>query len=412
MPQGGFSTPQRQARRILTSATACAVMLLMSSPHAEGTQPNESAPPISPGAPVMPAPAPDIAQGIQVSMQAMQPATAISPAAANLAEISVRSAAPVPAAEASPHGSTGLLGLHSDINFAVLSAPRLNGEAAVTPYQEQVKRISASLQTAAQGLYPDAVKRIGAFDVYVAQAEDLSALSSGTGKIAVNAGFARLNPTDDWMAFVIAREMGHIVVGHHDSNAGASLAVSILMNLIVPGSGLLKSAVSFAGSQMASGSGREKQIKEADEAALKLMEAAGYTTKAVALNLRLNPLGAEVSNSAWATAFRISAARLTGVPVPGKVPGTAEASAIAFASTVPGESSAQQPQFVALPAAAAQVQVAPQAQVAPQVQVSASRQGGLQQARWQPEEVVRARPSGLPGPLLLGGYAVPARLVE
>ena len=32
--------------------------------------------------------------------------------------------------------------------------------------------------------------------------------------------------------------------------------------------------------------------------------------------------------------------------------------------------------------------------------------------RWQPEELVRSRPSGLPGPLLLGGYAVPVRRVE
>ena len=90
-----------------------------------------------------------------------------------------------------PSGSTGLLGLHSDITFSVLSAPRHQGADALAAYQTQVKRIAAGLEGAARGLYPDAVKRIGAFDVYVADSSDLSAMSSGTGKIAVNAGFSK-----------------------------------------------------------------------------------------------------------------------------------------------------------------------------------------------------------------------------
>lgn len=295
-------------------------------------------------------------------------------------------AAPV---EAVPQGSTGILGLHSDITFSVFSAPRKHGDEALAAYEAQVKRIAIGLQGAARGLYPDAVKRIGAFDVYVADSAELSAMSSGTGRIAVNAGFSSLNPTDDWLAFVIAREMGHVVAGHHDSNAGASLAVSVLMNLIVPGSGLIKSAISFAGSQMASSSGREKQIKEADEVAMKLLEAAGYTSKSVALNLRLNPIGEQVSTTSWATAFRASSERLTAT-LPGKAAATQEAAAPL----------ADLPQ-VSVPLM--------QAEASPQ---SAPSPPAVRQVRWQPEELVRARPSGLPGPLLLGGNAVPVRRVE
>lgn len=298
-----------------------------------------------------------------------------------------------PAEAAAPQGSTGILGLHSDITFSVFSAPRKHGDEALAAYEAQVKRIAIGLQGAARGLYPDAVKRIGAFDVYVADSAELSAMSSGTGRIAVNAGFSSLNPTDDWLAFVIAREMGHVVAGHHDSNAGASLAVSVLMNLIVPGSGLIKSAISFAGSQMASSSGREKQVKEADEVAMKLLEAAGYTSKSVALNLRLNPIGEQVSTTSWATAFRASSERLT--------------------ATLPGKAPAAQPAMQEMAAPLADL---PRDSV-PVMQAEASSQSAppppaVRQVRWQPEELVRARPSGLPGPLLLGGNAVPVRRVE
>lgn len=274
-----------------------------------------------------------------------------------------------------PQGSTGLLGLRSEIEFNVLSAARKAPDTSIAPFQTQVARIGAALEKSARAQYPDAIKHIGAFDIYVGDAQDLSTRSSGTGKLAINAGFAALNPTDDWLAYVMAREMGHVLAGHHDDNASASMVVSLLMNFVVPGSGLIKSAISLAGSQLASASGQEKQNKEADEVALKLLEGAGYTAKSVALNLRLSPLAASVSDTSWARDFRVSAARLTGV-----------------------DPAVQANMLAATPASAA----APVAVTAMPVPA----------ARWQPEEMVRTRPSGLPGPLLLGGFEVPVRRME
>lgn len=294
-------------------------------------------------------------------------------------------------------GSTGILGLHSDLTFSVLSAPRQPVDTTVAPdaeaqaFAEQVKRIAGGLQVAAQGLYPERVQRIGAFDVYVAGSEEFGAMSSGTGKIAVNAGLAKLKPTDDWLAFVIAREMGHVVSGHHDSNAGASLAVSVIMNLILPGSGLIKSAISFASSQVASESGRDRQTREADDAALKLLEAAGYTAKAVALNLRLAPLD-ETANSRWATTFRASALQLV--------------------TTVQGPQAAQAIQMARQPAVVPALTAAQSAPTLPVEAQSAAAAPAVMPARWQPDEIVRARPSGLPGPLLSGGFAMPVRRIE
>lgn len=289
----------------------------------------------------------------------------------------------IPAGEApAAPGGTGLLGLHSAIEFGVFAANRQPLEADNAAFHEQVRRISANLQAAARNLYPEQMKRIGAFTVYVGDSENLSTMSSGTGKVAINAGFSKLKPADDWMAFAIAREMGHVLAGHHDNNSGASLAVSLLMNVVVPGSGLIKSVISFAGSQIASSTGHGRQVGEADEVALKLLEAAGYPRKSVALNLRLAPLAGEYTTS-WAKDFRASAARLTGVPM--QAPDTATADS-GLAGTM--QNSGVQP--VAVPVAAAPVAA----------------------QNWRPEELVRTRPSGLPGPIYVGGYAVPARRVE
>jgi hypothetical protein len=316
-----------------------------------------------------------------------------------------------PDATAHP-GAEGILALHSDIKFSFVSAPRQTGvqTAPEVAFAAQVTRIAAGLQTAAHGLYPDVLKRIGSFDVYVGDSTELAALSSGSGKIVVNGGFARLNPTDDWLALVIAREMGHIVAGHHDSNSGASLVASVIMNLIVPGSGLIKSVLSFAGSQMASSSGHEKQVKEADEVAMKLLEAAGYTAKSVALNLKLNPLPEADDKGAWVEDFRVSARNLTlavdgpqmaRAPVLGLEPASAPRVEVGMARGT----RVARVQAPAAPGAESAIIPAASLAAAP----AATTTGG----HWEPEELVRTRPSGLPGPLVFGpGLTVPARSME
>jgi predicted Zn-dependent protease len=223
-----------------------------------------------------------------------------------------------PAAQ-SAGGPNKMLTLHSDLRFGLLAAQRQSIDAASAPYQAQVKRVAARLQAAAKKTFPDAQGRAASFDVFVADTQKLSAISSGSGKIAVSAGFAAVKPDDAWLAFVIAREMAHVISGHHDSNAGASIAVSVAMNFIIPGSGLIKSALSFGGSELASGSRREEQGKEADLAAMKLLAAAGYPAKAVLRSLQQRPLGEEVSSTMWAADYRASVARLA-VKAPPKAP--------------------------------------------------------------------------------------------
>ena len=94
-------------------------------------------------------------------------------------------------------------------------------------------RIAESLQAAARGLYAHKMSSLGGFDVYIAESQQAETLSSATGKIALYGGIADLKPADDWLAFVIAREMGHVLAGHHDQNSAASILTSVIMNLLI-----------------------------------------------------------------------------------------------------------------------------------------------------------------------------------
>ena len=275
--------------------------------------------------------------------------------------------------------------MHSDLKFSLATSARKTHDAATAAFEEQARRVADGLHAAAAAQYPDATARVGRFDVFIADSTQVSALSSATGRIAISSGVADLRPTDDWLALVLAREMGHVLAGHHDDNSTASLVTSVLMNLVLPGSGLIKTAISFAGSQIASVAGRERQIGEADEIAFKLLEASGYTAKALALNLALGPSDAQLGNSTWAAAFSSSSrtliARVRGVP--------------------PTHLAAPQDGGVVTPALVASTDAHLRAAPA------------LPAARIAPEAiVVRGRPSGMLGPLMLGGQPMPFRRIE
>ena len=343
---------------------------------------------------------------------------ATAPALALDAAREIAQPEPLPETKAS-----SLPSLHSDIKFSMFAPPRRAVPADNdAPLKAQTSRITASLQGAARGLYADRMNSLGAFDVYIADSRDAETLSSATGKIALYGGIADLNPADDWLAFVIAREMGHVLAGHHDKNSTASLLTSLLMNILIPGSSLVKSALSLAGSQVASASGADRQMEEADDIALRLLEAAGYTSRSIALNLALGPMDDRLGQSSWAAALRKSALsvmarqsilprtalalRASGALLAQADGGTRPAAA---AGTVDGK-------VAAVPASAAMADVAlvPALPGAAPLMAPAALAVPVTLRRSVADEMplVRTRPSGVAGPLMLGGFAVPSRRIE
>ena len=331
---------------------------------------------------------------------------------------------PVPPAPSSENKASSLPSLHSDIKFSVFAPPRKVNDSANADdamLKGQTLRIAESLQAAARGLYAHKMSSLGGFDVYIAESKQAETLSSATGKIALYGGIAELKPADDWLAFVIAREMGHVLAGHHDQNSAASILTSVIMNLLIPGSSLIKSALSLAGSQVAAASGADKQVQEADDIALKLLEAAGYTSRSVALNLTLGPLDESLGDSAWARSLRKSAQTLiasqsrtpagqvrevargsvtvTGIPIAHASTAANTGASAGAPATTPAAGSVGA--FTEVPASAPAAQ-APSITITPVV-----RRAPLDEM-----PLVRTRPSGVAGPLMLGGYVVPVRRIE
>lgn len=197
-----------------------------------------------------------------------------------------------------------------------IAGPRVPGGAvapALTPFAAQVRRVAAVLRYGTRELYPNLAQRIsglgnGGFDVHVVAGDEPGSGSSASGRIALNAALGVVQPYDDWLAFVIAREMGHVTARHHEENSSASIAVSVVMNILLPGSGLLKSAASTIGSELAVGSKHDGQAREADEIALKLLQAAGFSLHHVALSLAIAPAG--LDEGFWSQGFRKSSGKL------------------------------------------------------------------------------------------------------
>ncbi len=217
---------------------------------------------------------------------------------------------------------------HADIAFSMTTGSRqivvCDGNAICPPQSErdvavrfaqQVQRVADALQNGARYLYPDLAQRVpglvdNRFDVYVVDGDVPGSASSANGRIALTAAIGARQPYDEWLAFVIAREMGHVIARHQEENSSASLVTSLIMNILIPGSGLLKSALSAGGARIASTSQRDVQALEADAISLHLLKAAGFRLREVALSLRIAPPSPD--DGTWSQEFRHSADNLIG----------------------------------------------------------------------------------------------------
>lgn len=216
-----------------------------------------------------------------------------------------------------------LAAAHANIGFNIVTAARLRvdcgGEAHCLPpaeltaaaqFELQVQRIADVLQNGARRLYPDLASDVpglaeSRFEVYVVEDAAPGSASSANGRIALNSSLGAAQPYDDWLAFIIAREMGHVIARHHEENSASSIVTSVIMNVLIPGSSLMKSAITMGGSRLAVLSKRDVQTQEADAIARQLLIAAGFSSQDVALSLRIAPEMRD--GSQWSRNFRQSA---------------------------------------------------------------------------------------------------------
>ena len=217
-------------------------------------------------------------------------------------------------------GTLPLAADHSDFVFSLTTPTRLDSGCAkavscrddehpAAKFTRQVARVDAALQIGVQNLYPDLAQKfpnlIGQkLDVYVVEGDSLESSSSANGRIALSAELGKWQPYDEWTAFVIAREMGHVIARHHQENSSSGLVTSIILNILLPGSGLLKKVISVGAQSLASGSKEDVQTLEADAIAHDILKASGYGAEILALSLMVAPVTG--NNNRWSSNFRKS----------------------------------------------------------------------------------------------------------
>lgn len=177
-------------------------------------------------------------------------------------------------------------------------------------FTAQVERLRAVLETAARGLSPGLFERIDGFQVSIDDGLGVTTGSSADGRIALGSGLSRLEPADDVTAFLLAREMAHVIARHDEENSGARMFTSGITTLIPGVNVIAKLLASVLGSGAVVFSWGEKQRREADEIAIALLERTGRSADDVARNLASGLKKDRLPEGDWAERYAESAGRV------------------------------------------------------------------------------------------------------
>ena len=224
-------------------------------------------------------------------------------------------------------------------------------------FEQRVHRIGEALSQATFAKYPELSKRFEKFEFIVADKYDTGAKSSGAGTIVILRGVERLGFDDASLAFIMAREMAHVVAGHYESNMLTSIAISVFVQLVMPvfniargaaavassspaAATVVGSAASMAGNQALRANLRPGQLREAEEMGMEILVLSGYDAKQVvdSLHARVSEFPLE---EAWVLELRGSVARVAKMTVgpspefPAKAPTTLVANAAVLSPALP-----------------------------------------------------------------------------
>lgn len=217
-----------------------------------------------------------------------------------------------------------------------------------SPFEERVARIGARLSVAAYRAYPSLAERIPRFVFAISDKLEPGVASTAGGLIVVLRPVSAIFVSDDALAFIIAREMGHVISRHHEQNTAVSIAISVATTVLAPALNVARllafattstgnaaiaaqatsSAASFAGSQAVIASYGERQRRTADGVALRIMPQAGYDARAVPAGL--TPECPRNEPTKWLRELHESVAQIAPLPA---TPGTGASTGASVAST-------------------------------------------------------------------------------
>jgi predicted Zn-dependent protease len=210
-------------------------------------------------------------------------------------------------------------------------------------FDQRILALGRRLAISAFRQHADLYLRFPRFEFIVVDKADPGSASSAGGTVMVYRGLQRMNLDDTVLAFVLGREMSHVIAGHHDENVAASILVAVAAQILFPalniggffasgaasaaassaaGTTALTSTASFLGSRALRASYRPQQVREAEVMAMKLLAAAGWDGDEVSDKLEsLSPSLSE--DTGWIRELREStqniASLMQGPPLPATV---------------------------------------------------------------------------------------------
>lgn len=172
-------------------------------------------------------------------------------------------------------------------------------------FDARVQLIGESLSKSAYALYPELKKTIHKFDFEVIDKKVLGSASNANGKVVLFRPIQHLDLDDNAIAFIIGREMGHVIAKHHKSNAKTKIFFTVLTGVLFPAATLISASsaaaqattattlmtsaastvTSIVGSEVALSRIKPNQLSEADNIALAILEYGGITALDTAQSL-------------------------------------------------------------------------------------------------------------------------------
>ena len=207
-----------------------------------------------------------------------------------------------------------------DMNRQLASAAPIAGECAGVQCQlnsgldRQVRRLGSRLAQSAYEAHPDLQQRVPAFSFVVAEKSEPGSTSNASGTIVVYRGVRNANLDEEVLAFLIAREMGHVIARHHDEKSAAGMLLSVVAQVFLPVlnvtrgvAALAGSAASMWGSDAVARDKAADQAGEADQVALDLLGRQGWAAADLADSL--TAYATDLRKDSWADGIREAAGR-------------------------------------------------------------------------------------------------------
>lgn len=223
--------------------------------------------------------------------------------------------------------ASNLLAVHSDVSMGLATKMRSEPRQVISSCRdERLKRLPecveqaqwqkfsgqldrVSLQVARAAIqafpelkerFPDAAER--GFDVFFVDGLEPGFTSSGRGRIAVNIGTEKLKPTDDWLAFALALEVGRIVARHHESDAALSIGAGLVTGAVSSSLELVRNAASLMTGDLRSSDASPRDL-ESMRHAITILDMAGISSRQVLVNLKTGFRRDRLGDSGWARRY-------------------------------------------------------------------------------------------------------------